>query len=158
MGIVARMLPHVVDGSASPMETALIMLLCLPGRLGGFGLPKPEVNRPLPLPDEARLASGHAHCVPDLLWPEQRVAVEYDGADYHSSEGQVTRDLRRRNILATLGLSVIVVRKEQVQDYLEFEHLARSIARLLGARVRPRVANWGERHEELRREALGRHF
>lgn len=35
---------YFVKGSASPMESLLSMLLCLPSSLGGFGLPRPELN------------------------------------------------------------------------------------------------------------------
>ncbi len=38
---------YVVEGSASPMESLLSMLLCLPPLLGGFGLPRPELNYPI---------------------------------------------------------------------------------------------------------------
>lgn len=38
---------YLVKGSASPMESLLSMLLCLPPSLGGFGLPRPELNYPM---------------------------------------------------------------------------------------------------------------
>ena len=157
MQLVIRALKHVNDGSASPMETSLTMLLCLPGKLGGFGLPKPLLNHPLPLSEKLRIMTGRQQYVPDLYWPEGNVAVEYDGADYHSSEEQIADDLRRRNILTSLGITVIVVRKEQLRDWRELEHLARTVASFLGKRVRPRASNWMQLHGALRREVLGRH-
>lgn len=38
---------YLIKGSASPMESLLSMLLCLPPSLGGFGLPRPELNYPI---------------------------------------------------------------------------------------------------------------
>ena len=35
---------HIAPGSASPMETAIVLLFCLPPRLGGYGLPRPVMN------------------------------------------------------------------------------------------------------------------
>ena len=35
---------HIAPGSASPMETAIVLLLCLPPRLGGYGLPRPVMK------------------------------------------------------------------------------------------------------------------
>ena len=35
---------YLIKGSASPMESLLSMLLCLPPSLGGFGLPRPEMS------------------------------------------------------------------------------------------------------------------
>ena len=37
-------LRFVAGNAASPMEVALVMLLCLPKRYGGYGLPLPEMN------------------------------------------------------------------------------------------------------------------
>ena len=35
-------LRYVANNSASPRETALAMLLCLPYRMGGYGIPMPQ--------------------------------------------------------------------------------------------------------------------
>lgn len=148
-------LGHVIGGSASPMETALAMLLSLPHTQGGFGLPKPLLNHAIPLEGRERLIAGKTCYVPDLYWPAKKVAAEYDGANYHSGEAQIASDLRRRNILTSRGITVLTIRKEQVRSWQEFDHLARTLARLLGVRMRIRVAGWERRHEELRREVLG---
>ncbi|MCO7218837.1 endonuclease domain-containing protein [Klenkia sp. PcliD-1-E] len=42
----------------------------------------------------------------DLAFPEQRVAVEYDGA-WHAEEGQFARDRRRLNALLAAGWRVV---------------------------------------------------
>ena len=47
-----RALKYVIDGSLSPMETMVYMLLCLPVMLGGYGLPKPEMNSIIELDEE----------------------------------------------------------------------------------------------------------
>lgn len=44
---------YLIKGSASPMESLLSMLLCLPPSLGGFGLPRPELNYPIETTREA---------------------------------------------------------------------------------------------------------
>ncbi|MDO4798485.1 MAG: hypothetical protein Q4A01_10780, partial [Coriobacteriales bacterium] len=46
---LATALGHVLPHSASHMETALYLLLCLSERYGGFGLPRPKLNRELPV-------------------------------------------------------------------------------------------------------------
>ena len=45
----ARYARYVQDCSASPMETNLFLLLCLPTSEGGYGLPLPELNADLPI-------------------------------------------------------------------------------------------------------------
>ena len=39
----------LMDGSASPRETAVALMLSLPTRMGGFELPKPKLNKSHPL-------------------------------------------------------------------------------------------------------------
>ncbi|MCL2151179.1 MAG: hypothetical protein FWH50_03010, partial [Coriobacteriia bacterium] len=39
-----KALPYIIENSASPMETVIAILLTLPYRYGGFGLPQPTLN------------------------------------------------------------------------------------------------------------------
>lgn len=48
----------------------------------------------------------------DLAYPHARVAVEYDGEEYHSDPEQREADARRRQWLREQGWSVIIVTKE----------------------------------------------
>lgn len=154
MGAVCKALDHALNGSASPMETAVSALMCLPCRLGGFGLPKPLLNQRIELEGQALSASGGRSYVPDLYWPKQKVALEYDGAEYHSSDAQIAHDQRRRNILASLGITVLVMRKEQLHNEQELILIAQTIARHLGVRFRPRANGWRWLNRDLRRELL----
>lgn len=52
----------------------------------------------------------------DLAYPHARVAIEYDGSDFHDSVEQRRRDDDRRAWLRAHGWSVIVVRKESLAD------------------------------------------
>lgn len=47
----------------------------------------------------------------DLAYPHARVAVEYDGEDFHTTPEQRERDRRRREHLRELGWTVIVLTK-----------------------------------------------
>ena len=47
----------------------------------------------------------------DLAYPHARIAVEYDGGDFHSTPEQRERDRRRRDRLRELGWTVIVLTK-----------------------------------------------
>ncbi len=53
-----KALRFIASGSASPMETCMVMLLCLPLRLGGYNLPKPQMNREVRPKRRGRLAPG----------------------------------------------------------------------------------------------------
>lgn len=92
----ARRVCALADGLAgSPQETRLRLLLVR------AGLPPPRAQV------EVRDAQGFVARV-DLAWPEQRVAVEYDGL-WHAEPGQFARDRRRLNRLHAAGWRVVFV-------------------------------------------------
>ena len=79
-----RALRYVEDGSESPRETMVALLLDLPARLGGCGDPPPKMNYAIPLPKNARKATGRRSLRCDLLWPEEKLAIEYDSDLHHT--------------------------------------------------------------------------
>lgn len=120
-------LTHIVEGSASPRETALTMLLCMPPCWGGYGFSKPQMNYPVCAPDPRR-AHGVRQFYCDLFWPSWNLAVEYDSKAHHSDERKIVEDQTRATILTSLGISVISLRAQQVDDPARFEHAASAIA------------------------------
>ncbi len=52
----------------------------------------------------------------DLAYPRARTAVEYDGEEWHSSEADRARDLRRRAWLEERGWTVVVLTKHSFDD------------------------------------------
>ena len=134
----AHLLRYVVDGSASPRETALCMLLCMPPRFGGYGLALPELNQRIELTLKERLLVGAQHFDCDLYWRQQRnrVAVEYDSRLHHTEQEKQERDAIRRNMLQYKGVQVITATRVQVNRPSEFDKLARQIGRAIGKRFR----------------------
>ena len=51
----------------------------------------------------------------DLAFPEQRVAIEYDGA-WHGEPGQLARDRRRLNALDAAGWTVLHVTARDLHE------------------------------------------
>jgi very-short-patch-repair endonuclease len=66
----------------------------------------------------------------DLAFPEQRVAIEYDGA-WHAERGQFTKDRRRLNALVAVGWTVLHVTAADMRDP---EALIAEVRALLDAR------------------------
>jgi hypothetical protein len=66
-----------------------------------FGLPQPEVQRWLILPD------GGPAIRADFLWREQRVVVETDGDRYHGTAQRLRRDARKDQRLTVYGFKPI---------------------------------------------------
>jgi very-short-patch-repair endonuclease len=70
----------------------------------------------------------------DFAWPDHRVAVEYDGLDWHSGPDAMKRDRRRQAALADVGWMVSAIVFEDVR-YRAPEFVARIDAQLRRARA-----------------------
>ena len=73
----------------------------------------------------------------DLGYPRARIAVEYDGEEFHSSPEQRERDELRRTALRAAGWVVIVVRKEDLSPERREVWLTELAEALRSRRVRP---------------------
>ena len=148
---VARFL---ADGSASPMETRLYLLLCLPRMRGGYNLSCPELNAELILPEKEQLMLGQRLVRPDFLWRKEKVILEYDGG-YHNEQNQTIRDEKRRVLLEALGYTVFALKKQHICDALTLDELASTLAVKLGLRNRPLTLKQEYARESLRTALLG---
>lgn len=63
----ARAVRYVQDGAASPMETMLAMMLCLPYGLGGYGLEKPLINHRVDVPSSSKAGRSRVLRMRSLL-------------------------------------------------------------------------------------------
>ena len=151
-----RMARYLVDGSASPMESALYLLLCLPPALGGYNFPRPELNPEIPLRPNGREILRQQKVKPDMLWHDRHLVLEYDG-EYHNNPDQALKDEMRRAVMTTMGYTVHVVKKRQVYNPLMFGETVRVIAKLLGKRLRPLTLKQEYARENLRKQLLQKH-
>ena len=95
---VARQAAGFVRGGVdSPMESRLRLLLVL------AGLPEPEVTRPV------YFSSGGWLAQPDLSYPVQRIAIEYDGRHHLTDARQWRNDIARREHLEREGWLIRVI-------------------------------------------------
>ncbi len=104
----------LADGLAeSPQETRLRLLI------HRAGLPRPVARYRIRV-------DGRFVARPDFAWPEERLAVEYDGA-WHGEPGRFRRDRQRLNRLTAAGWRVLFVTAADLRDP------ARLIARIAQA-------------------------
>lgn len=142
----------IADRSASPMESCLTLLLCLPQRLGGFGLPLPELNRklsPSELSSWPSLASSRS-VKADLIWLDALFALEYDSDLAHTGRDRIARDSKRRVVFAAMRIQSISVTNEQITDTEEMMRVARLVAKALGRRLNRCGKAFRARHATLR--------
>ncbi|PPL19318.1 endonuclease domain-containing protein [Microterricola pindariensis] len=97
--VALRALARVRAGAESRPETLLRLLLV------DAGLPEPLLNQVLR--DPAGRFLGRV----DMVYPEWRLVVEYDGDQHRTSTTQYERDLSRLEAIRRAGWTVVTVRK-----------------------------------------------
>ena len=132
-----RALRYIVPRTASPAEGVLALLLSLPCLLGGYGLEKPQVNKPIKLTGSARRSVGKKEFITDLYWPSAKLDIEYDGRAYHAPEENRSKDAERRNALGLMGIEVMNVTRKQLFSLKKMNSVALSAAKHLNKRIRP---------------------
>ncbi|WP_041311406.1 hypothetical protein [Mycobacterium sp. JS623] len=122
-GIVAvRDLIPLADGLAeSPMESEARLAM-----IDG-GLPTPVLQYEL-------IDGNGEHRRVDFAWPEERVAVEYEGVDFHSGPDAMRSDRRRQGALLDIRWTVIPIVFEDVR-YRAWEFVGRIDRQLRVARA-----------------------
>lgn len=101
--VCARAVGRVAEGPLSRPESFLRLLLV------DAGVPAPRVNF------SATDHRGSFIAMPDLAWPEVKVALEYEG-DHHRGVRQFRDDIRRVEKLVDHGWLVIKVSADDVFD------------------------------------------
>ena len=145
-------LPLIIEGSASPRETGLVMMLCLPARLGGYGLPAPKMNVRLDLGKDAKPFWGERNAF-DLVWQREKLIVEYDGM-CHGEEAARIRDTLRRDASLLAGYSVFTIMRDRMETPEDMLVIARAVAKKLGVQLRPRSKDFERKNRELWRRVI----
>ena len=141
------------------MESALAIILSQSLERGGFGLPAPELNKPLPVTGRARALWNDDFITPDLLWEKGKAAIEYDSDLHHSSSHRRSTDATRRDVLAQLGYRLVSITTEHMRTPRRLEQVAGIVANELGMTL-PEVTDdqWQRQVEyQLRMRTLAEH-
>jgi hypothetical protein len=122
-GIVAvrELLLHADPRAESPMESEARLAM-----IDG-GLPIPELQY------EIVDGNGDLRRV-DFAWPDHRLAVEYDGVDWHSEPDAIRRDRRRQAAIQDIGWTVMAIVFDDVR-HRAWEFVARIDQHLRRARA-----------------------
>lgn len=143
------------DRAASPREASLFMMLTLPCRRGGYGLPKPQINYRIEIPRNMKHIIRSRYFVCDLYWPEANLAIEYDSDKYHTGAKKIAKDSSRRDALSILNVNVITVTNQQIGQLAEMDSLAFGISKRLGTRYRTdHQYDYAARKQRLRIQLL----
>ncbi|ACV21746.1 Uncharacterised protein [Slackia heliotrinireducens] len=153
-------LRYVRENSWSAMETKVVVILCLPSRMGGYGAPLPILNPAIPLLERQRPIDGRCEFDGDMLWkrvlPNGTVIyaiLEYDGRQ-HQSHQAILRDKHRDNILSGKGFRLLRAQYEDIATDAGMDYLARDLFAALEIRRRPASASVTQKRHETRRLIL----
>lgn len=145
----------VREGSRSPMETALAIMLALPRAQGGMGLADFSMNHRVDMPASMRTAFSSSFLELDLYFPKAGLALEYDG-ESHAELKRRTHDADRVAALSMLGIRVRTITSRHFSHKLEMHRALNGIAQLLGA-APDTTAEFQEAQDALRKRVI-RHW
>ena len=151
-----KALRFIADGSASPMETVLTMLLTLPYRLGGYGFSMPQLNYRIEVDIKTRRTRGRTRYYGDLYWPLEQIDVEYDSDAFHATSEQIAQDAVRRNALASAGVSMLTVSRKQIMNTVAMHEFAEVLSKLLEKRLQYPMPDFISRRYVLRAQLLSK--
>ena len=130
-----RALAYVLPNSASPMETALYLLLCLPRKMGGYALPKPVLNPPIVFSKSGSKYTLKSSAKPDLYWPKERIDLENDSNEFHDESTRAIESMRRK-ALERMKVEVIKLTPDELFSTSLLHATALRIALRLKRRIR----------------------
>ena len=146
-----RALGYLADGSNSPRETALYLLLSLPSRIGGYGMRKPELNGHVDISEYAQWRLGKTYLRCDQVYRDKEgniVAVgEYDSNEHHlygtNEMGdpvvlleKILSDDERREAITEQGAGVVTIRTEDTRIFDRMDAKAMRLGKLAGCEPR----------------------
>lgn len=148
VGHVRRALAYVRDGSASPRETQLAMMLALPTGLGGFGLADIQLNYVIDPTEHGE--TGLMKLRADVALPPDRarglagVAMEYESDEWHdetrydgrgpAGRSRLSNDSMRRRAYVAAGYFAITVTNDEIKDFDELCGIVAQVRRKRGLR------------------------
>lgn len=149
-----KALEYVLPNSASPIESALYLLLCLPRRLGGYALPKPILNPSITLTKAGGRHTLRNQAKPDLYWKTKRIDLEYNSDEFHDESSRAI-DSMRRKALERMRVEVIELTPDELYSTSLFHETALRIAKRLGKRIRSEdEGNFRAKRANLRQSLL----
>ena len=150
-------LNYALEGSASPSETILALMMSLPQELGGYGFVKPALNASLTVPDEHIGRVGGLKYSLDAFWQDAYTDLEYESVEFHldplaaaslvatkdgkldsDSSAEMWRreyiakadaDRRRLRDLQVLGIHVIPVTSFDLSNVRRLDQVAYALAK-----------------------------
>lgn len=138
----------IINNSASPQESRLIIKLCMKRSFGGYEVRGLKANQKIKLSKDAENILGYGYITPDLSNPKTNIAIEYDSNKYHDNMQQNEKDKLRANAFYCDGWKLFTFVTKQMRNVNSFHNLAIEI--LKANNQDPRIR--GKYFEDKRRD------
>ncbi|MBQ6453028.1 MAG: hypothetical protein IJJ14_01565 [Coriobacteriales bacterium] len=145
----ARALRFAMDDCAFPTQLKAVAALCLPRRLGGFGLTQPRLNHRLELSEAGAALLRRPDTSCDLYWPDAKLVLDYCGPQHHSRKCSEARASRRRSALESSGCQVITLRDEDFATTDALNDLGKRVLKAMGVRQGAKPKEYAARQAAL---------
>ena len=140
----------------SPFEARASILFGLSRRLGGEGLPAFANNHRIALSSQASRLAKQDTCYADIFFEQNDdhgpVDIECHGQMAHDGATKGGLDANRTVALQSMGIEVLLLTQDQLNNPKRFEATMDHIAALLNIERRPKTEAMGRRSEQLRNE------
>lgn len=150
-----RALVHVRDGSRSPLESAMVMTIACPRRLGGAGIRDIRMNHPVMVTQRARKLTRRTQLICDAYVERGSQDLEYHGF-LHDEDEQKAIDNERRQAMQAMGYTTIEVTKQQFFDAIAYRRVLAAIRLNAGVADASVVDGYDKKQEALRKFVLRR--
>jgi hypothetical protein len=129
----------ILPNSRSPKESQLAIAAILPRERGGFGMPYPVLNPVIDVAPNIIPVLGSPKIIPDMFWKDQDIVFEYD-SDFAHDESTADHDARKRSAYQIMGLDLVSLTPDQLNDRAAFENIMGSLGRQLSPKQKPPTA------------------
>ena len=114
----------LVDGSASPNESVLGLMMSLPCRKGGYGFDGVSLNPKVPVKPELRHLVNADTYHPDCYLDAIETDLEFQSFENHLGRKALVHDASRRNDIQALGIEVKDVTWDTISRLDKLDQLA----------------------------------
>lgn len=143
---------YAQEGARSPEEAKAAIILALPPKLGGYGLPLPLLNPPV---SAARNGAAEKR-YPDLFWPSHNVVLEYQSVEFHDGTVRIGMDAARRTHLQEAGYTVFELTSYQTKRQEELDSLVAALRSHMQLPPKSLTPEQRQANERLRARLFGR--
>lgn len=151
-----KALESVTECSASPRESEIGLFFAAGRRTGGAGTAGFVMNPRLKVPAGYVSLGSERAIVPDFLWEEFKLIVEYDSNAYHLTPQQKDRDELRRRAFERMGYRVLTLTNETLLDDEKLNDFVADMEAALHLRRKPLTKTAKQKRSELRRRLFGK--